>query len=115
MIVMAALQMVRRNFFIPWKRLRLYLPAIALMVLVGMIPSTTGAEFAGLSNLNTALNGAKDSLRGIVKVLAILGIMIGAVGMFLGNAGDGVKKLLVISIALAVAAYATEWAGNFMP
>lgn len=115
MIVMAALQVVRRNFFIPWKRLRVYVPVMALMVLMGMVPDTAGAAFAGLSNLESALNAAKDSIRSIVKVLAILGIMIGAIGMFLGNAGDGVKKLLVISIALAVAAYATEWAGNFMP
>lgn len=111
----AAVQAMKRGFFgISWKRMRSYIPSMILMVMVFMVPNAAAAgDFGGLSIISTKFNDAITSLKAIVKVLAILGIMIGAIGMFLGNAGDGVKKLLVISIGLAIAMYASDYVGNF--
>ncbi len=55
---------------------------------------------------NTYLESFTNEISITVKYLAILGIIISAIGLFLGNAGDGMKKMLIIMLALSIAAYA---------
>ena len=53
-----------------------------------------------LKSLKTALTG--DT----AKILGTLGLVIAAIGLFMGNLGDGVKKLFIIMIAVCLAIWA---------
>ena len=53
-----------------------------------------------LNSLTTALTG------GTAKILGTLGLIIAAIGLFMGNLGDGVKKLFIIMIAVCLAIWA---------
>lgn len=53
------------------------------------------------------LNSLKSALTGdTAKILGTLGLVIAAVGLFMGNLGDGVKKLFIIMIAVCLAIWA---------
>lgn len=53
------------------------------------------------------LNSLKTSLTGdTAKILGTLGLIIAAIGLFMGNLGDGVKKLFIIMIAVCLAIWA---------
>lgn len=53
------------------------------------------------------LTDISDTLTGkTAKTLAIIGIVIAAIGLFTGQAGDGVKKLFVIILAVSIAIWA---------
>lgn len=53
-----------------------------------------------LNSLKTALTG------GTAKILGTLGLVIAAIGLFMGNLGDGVKKIFIIMIAVCLAIWA---------
>ena len=53
-----------------------------------------------LNSLKTALTGET------AKILGTLGLVIAAVGLFMGNLGDGVKKIFIIMIAVCIAIWA---------
>ena len=53
-----------------------------------------------LNSLKTALTGET------AKILGTLGLVIAAIGLFMGNLGDGVKKLFIIMIAVCLAIWA---------
>ena len=53
-----------------------------------------------LKSLKTALTGET------AKILGTLGLVIAAIGLFMGNLGDGVKKLFIIMIAVCLAIWA---------
>ena len=53
-----------------------------------------------LVSLKTALTGST------AKILGTLGLVIAAIGLFMGNLGDGVKKLFIIMIAVCLAIWA---------
>lgn len=56
---------------------------------------------------DTLLTDLRDTLTGTTaKTLAGIGIVIAAVGLFTGQAGDGVKKLFVIILAVSIAVWA---------
>lgn len=66
---------------------------------------------------NKVLDSLITEMQGTVRALAILGVMICAIGLFLGNAGDGMRKFLIIMLAICIGAYATTmvdsiWPGN---
>lgn len=53
------------------------------------------------------LNSLKSALTGdTAKILGTLGLVIAAIGLFMGNLGDGVKKLFIIMIAVCLAIWA---------
>lgn len=53
------------------------------------------------------LTSLKTSLTGdTAKILGTLGLIIAAIGLFMGNLGDGVKKLFIIMIAVCLAIWA---------
>ena len=53
-----------------------------------------------LKSLRTALTGET------AKILGTLGLVIAAIGLFMGNLGDGVKKIFIIMIAVCIAIWA---------
>lgn len=53
-----------------------------------------------LDQLVTELTGP------LPKTLGVLGIVIAAVGLFTGNAGDGVRRILVIILAISMCIFA---------
>ena len=53
-----------------------------------------------LDQLVTELTGP------LPRTLGILGIVIAAVGLFTGNAGDGVRRILVIILAISMCIFA---------
>lgn len=53
-----------------------------------------------LDQLVTELTGP------LPKTLGVLGIVIAAVGLFTGNAGDGVRRVLVIILAISMCIFA---------
>lgn len=53
-----------------------------------------------LKSLKTALTGET------AKILGTLGLVIAAIGLFMGNLGDGVKKIFIIMIAVCIAIWA---------
>ena len=59
------------------------------------------------------LNDIKDELTGPLPLtLGTLGIVIAAFGLFAGNAGDGMRKFLIIILAISVALFSptfVEW------
>lgn len=53
------------------------------------------------------LSEIRDELTGpLPTTLGILGIVIAAVGLFTGNAGDGVRRILVIILAISMCIFA---------
>lgn len=95
---------------ISWRHV---IPVLALTVVIVGIPDLAHAADANpISKITTYFTDIQTSLVDLVRILAIIGIMICAVGMFLGNAGDGIKKLLAILVAALVASYAAEWFGS---
>lgn len=53
------------------------------------------------------LKSLKTSLTGeTAKILGTLGLVIAAIGLFMGNLGDGVKKIFIIMIAVCIAIWA---------
>lgn len=53
------------------------------------------------------LRSLKTSLTGdTAKILGTLGLVIAAIGLFMGNLGDGVKKIFIIMIAVCLAIWA---------
>jgi type IV secretory pathway VirB2 component (pilin) len=62
------------------------------------------------------LKDLQDELTGpLPTTLGIMGIVIACVGLFTGNAGDGVRKFLVIILAISIALFAptiVSWLAN---
>lgn len=56
-----------------------------------------------LKNIVTELTGP------LPRTLGILGIVIAAVGLFTGNAGDGVRRILVIILAISMCIFAPSF------
>ena len=53
------------------------------------------------------LNNIQAELTGpLPRTLGILGIVIAAVGLFTGNAGDGVRRILVIILSISMCIFA---------
>lgn len=95
---------------ISWKHV---LPVLVLTVIAVAVPHTADAAMSNpIDKVTEYFESIQTSLVDLVRILAVIGIMICAVGLFLGNAGDGVKRLLVILIAALVASYAAEWFGS---
>lgn len=74
--------------------------------------STPSTGHAITLPFNSYLNELTSELKTTARYLAILGIIIAAAGLFMGNAGDGVKKLLIIILAVSIAAYASTIVGD---
>lgn len=59
------------------------------------------------------LNDIKAELTGpLPMTLGVLGIVVAMVGLFAGNAGDGMRRVLVIILAISIALFAptlVEW------
>ena len=62
------------------------------------------------------LTDLQEELTGpLPTTLGIMGIVIACVGLFTGNAGDGVRKFLVIILAISIALFAptiVSWIAN---
>jgi trbC/VIRB2 family len=62
------------------------------------------------------LNDLQEEMTGpLPTTLGIMGIVIACVGLFTGNAGDGVRKFLVIILAISIALFAptiVSWLAN---
>lgn len=80
--------------------------AAATAFVIGMIPYHALA--AGKTWPWTSfLNDLQEELTGpLPTTLGIMGIVIACVGLFTGNAGDGVRKFLVIILAISIALFA---------
>ena len=80
---------------------------------LGYLAMTTKAYAARTWPWTGILNDIKDELTGPLPLtLGTLGIVVAAVGLFAGNAGDGMRKFLVIILAISVALFAptfVEW------
>ena len=80
---------------------------------LGYFAMTTKAYAARTWPWTGILNDIKDELTGPLPLtLGTLGIVVAAVGLFAGNAGDGMRKFLVIILAISVALFAptfVEW------
>ena len=58
------------------------------------------------------LDDIVDSLTGkTAKILATLGLIISAIGLFMGNLGDGIKKIFIILVAVSIAIWAPSIIG----
>jgi type IV secretory pathway VirB2 component (pilin) len=64
------------------------------------------------------LNDIKDELTGpLPMTLGILGIVVAAIGLFAGNAGDGMRRFLIILFAISIALFAptiVQWIADGM-
>lgn len=80
---------------------------------IGCLMTTSKAFAARTWPWTGILNDIKDELTGPLPLtLGVLGIVIAAIGLFAGNAGDGMRKFLVIILAISVALFAgtfVEW------
>ena len=58
------------------------------------------------------LDDIVNSLTGkTAKILATLGLIISAIGLFMGNLGDGIKKIFIILVAVSIAIWAPSIIG----
>lgn len=95
---------------------RVYQAYTAMLVfLIGMIPFHALAAGKTWPWTNF-LNDLQEELTGpLPRTLGIMGIVIACVGLFTGNAGDGVRKFLIIILAISIAIFAptlVSWIGN---
>lgn len=74
---------------------------------LGYLATTTKAFAARTWPWTGILNDLVDELTGPLPLtLGILGLVIAAIGLFAGNAGDGMRKFLVIILAISIALFA---------
>ena len=67
---------------------------------------------AAMMPWETFLDQIVDSLTGkTAKILATLGLIISAIGLFMGNLGDGIKKIFIILVAVCIAIWAPSIIG----
>ena len=58
------------------------------------------------------LDDIVDTLTGkTAKILATLGLITSAIGLFMGNLGDGIKKIFIILVAVCIAIWAPSIIG----
>lgn len=73
---------------------------------VGYLAVTTRAFAARTWPWTGILNDIVDEMTGPLPLtLGVLGIVVAAVGLFSGNAGDGMRKFLVIILAISIALF----------
>lgn len=72
----------------------------------------TGSGGNALMPWEHFLDQLVDTLTGkTAKILATLGLIIAAIGLFMGNLGDGIKKIFIILIAVCIAIWAPSIIG----
>lgn len=89
---------------ISWKSF--ILPAFLTLLLVS-VPHTGDAALK--LPWNDVLNDISTELKTTAKILSILGMIVCAIGLAAGNAGDGMKKVLIVILAVCIAAYASTF------
>lgn len=87
------------------------LPIFVFGVLFTLIPHEALAKGGTIEfGWTQPLERIKEQLTGpVARILGILGIVICAIGLLAGNAGDGMKKFLVIILALSIISFATSF------
>lgn len=88
--------------------------SFALLGITAFSIFNSNIAFAAEANLDNIqwpwtriLNSLKTALTGeTAKILGTLGLVIAAIGLFMGNLGDGVKKIFIIMIAVCIAIWA---------
>lgn len=85
------------------------LPAFLTLLLVS-VPHTGDAAIT--LPWNNVLEDISDQLRETARILSILGMIVCAIGLAAGNAGDGMKKVLIVILAVCIAAYAATFVNS---
>lgn len=87
-----------------WKELA----ALSVLGFVVVAPDVVGAAAHDMP-WETFLNSLVDTFTGTTaKILAAIGICIAAFGLFTGQAGDGIRRALMIILAFSIAVYAVD-------